>query len=138
MIGNSRAPIREPQSIARLSETFAKSLRARDLAEPLVSLDDNQPTAPGAELMRTRNLSVLGVRRAGLVAGWIEAADLANGRTLGDCARDFSREELLDEAASLDGVLGALAGAGHVFIEWRGEVMAVITRGDLQKPPMRM
>ncbi len=35
-------------------------------------------------------------------------------------------------------MLGALAAAEQVFIEWRGEVAGVITRRDLQKPPLRM
>jgi hypothetical protein len=129
--------IREPQNVARLSHTFAKSLCARDLAEPLASLDDSQPITLAVELMRVRNLNVLGVRSAGLVAGWIGAGDLA-GSTLSECARKFHREEVLDESASLDVVLGALAASEQVFIEWRGEVAAVITRRDLQKPPLRM
>jgi hypothetical protein len=35
-------------------------------------------------------------------------------------------------------VLGAFAQAEHVFIEWLGEVAGVITRRDLQKPPLKM
>ena len=129
--------IREPQSVARLSRTFSQSLSAVDLAEPLASLDENQSSALAAELMRRRNVSVLGVRRDGLVAGWVAAHDLAGG-TLGESARDFDRADVLDESASLDTVLGALGAVDQVFIEWRGTVAAVITRYDLQKPPLRM
>ena len=93
--------------------------------------------ALGAELLRTRGLGVLGVRRGGLPAGWVVPDDLTHG-TLGDHAREFQRDALLDSAAGLDVVLGALADADHVFIEWLGEVAAVITRRDLQKAPLRM
>lgn len=137
MSNTAYTPIREPQSAARLCRTFSRSLTAVDLAEPLVSLDENQPVALGAELMRTRNLSVLGVRRAGLVAGWAGMEDLTSG-TLGECARRFCREQALDESAGLDVVLGALSTAEQVFIEWRGEVAAVITHLDLQKPALCM
>jgi hypothetical protein len=137
MIDTANTSIREPQSVARLSRTFSRSLSAVDLAEPLASLDDGQPVALAVEVMQVRKVSVLGVRRAGLVAGWVGAGDLAGG-TLGECTREFRREELLDESASLDVVLGALVAAEQVFIEWRGEVAAVITRRDLQKPPLRM
>jgi hypothetical protein len=137
MTGTASTSIREPQSVARLSRTFSRSLSAVDVAEPLASLDENQPVALAADLMRVRNVNVLGVRRAGFVAGWVGAGDLADG-TLGECAREFRPEELLDESASLDIVLGALSAAEQVFIEWRGEVAAVITRRDLQKPPLRM
>ena len=104
MTDPSSAPIREPQSAARLSRTFSKSLSAVDLAEPLASLDDNQPAAMGADLLRSRNLGVLGVRRAGSMAGWEQAEDLVNG-TMGDHARPFREEEVLDETAGHDGGL---------------------------------
>jgi hypothetical protein len=130
-------PIREPKSVARLSRTFSQSLSAIDLAEPLASIDSNQPVALAAEVMRARNVSVLGVRRAGSVAGWVGVGDL-DGVTIGEHAKDFDCAEVLDESASLDQVLGKLAAAEQVFIEWLGEVAAVITRRDLQKPPLRM
>ena len=129
--------IREPQSVARLSYTFSRSLTAADLAEPLASLDENQPVGHAAELMLARNLTVLGVRRAGLVTGWVGPGDLT-GRTLGEFARDFRPEEVLEESASLDAVLGAFVTADQVFVDWRGEVAGVVTRRDLQKPPLRM
>jgi len=137
MTGPAPTPIREPQSVARLSRTFSRSLSAADLAEPLVSLDENQLVALATELMQAQHVSVIGVRRAGLIAGWVGLGDLAGG-TLGSLARKFRREEVLDESASLDVVLGAFAAAEQVFIEWRGEIAAVITRRDLQKPPLRM
>jgi len=100
-------------------------------------LDANQPATTGAELLRKRNVSVLGVRREGSVAGWAGAANLAGG-TVGECARAFRPGEVLEETDGFHSVLSALAGAEHVFVEWLGEVAAVITRRDLQKPPLRM
>jgi hypothetical protein len=129
--------IREPQNVARLRRTFSQSLSAVDLAEPLRSLDETQPAEGARDLLHMRDLTVLGVRRGGAIAGWVGAENLTGG-TLGECAREFRREEVLGENASLDTVLGALAQANHVFIEWCGEVAGVITRRDLQKPPLRM
>lgn len=80
---------------------------------------------------------VIGVRRAGLVAGWVEAAQLKSG-TLGENACDFAPGEVLDESASLEVVLGAFGKTSQVFIQWHGEVAGVISRRDLQKPPLRM
>jgi len=137
MPGNGATFIRDPQSAARLSRTFSRGLSAADLAEPLVSLDENQPTELGASLMQRRKLTVLGVRSDGVVSGWVGEGDLANG-TLGECARPFAQEEVLSESTSLDVVLCAFATAQQIFVEWRGEVAAVITRRDLQKPPVRM
>ncbi|MEO8353797.1 MAG: hypothetical protein ABI680_18880, partial [Chthoniobacteraceae bacterium] len=137
MIDPVPVSIREPQSVARLSRTFSKGLRALDLAEPLLSLDESQPVTLGAELLRKRGSTVLGVRRDGLVRGWVGRDDLTTG-ALGEQLREFRRDAVLDEAASLALVLGVFATADHAFIEWRGEVAGVITRRDLQKPPLRM
>jgi hypothetical protein len=137
MNGPSHHSIREPQSIARLSRTFSPSLSAVDLAEPLLSLDENQPATLGADLLLARNATVLGIRRDGLVVGWVGPSALTTG-TLGDHRRDFSPENVLANDAGFDAVLAALSTAEQVFLEWLGEVMAVITRRDLQKPPLRM
>lgn len=129
--------VREPQSVARLSRTFSQSLSAVDLAEPLRSLDETQPAEMAAALLAARSLTVLGVRRAGAVVGWVTTQELTAG-SLGECARPFRPEEVLGENASLAAVLGALGAAEQVFLQWLGEVAAVITRRDLQKPPLRM
>jgi hypothetical protein len=133
----ARSAIREPQSAARLCRTFAKGLSAGDLAEPLLSLDESQPSNSGVKLMRAREVSVIGVRRAGRVAGWVGLDDLEAG-TLGERLREFCRENVLDETVSLGAVLDAFAKSDPLFIEWRGEVVGVITQRDLQKPPLRM
>jgi hypothetical protein len=133
----SSAQLREPQSALRLSRTFLKSLTAADLMEPLRSLDANQPAAMGAALMRELSATVLGVRRGGVVTGWVQPSDSAEG-LLGDHAHAFGDEEVLDEGAGLDVVLTKLVHQEHLFIRWLDEVAGVITRLDLQKAPMRM
>ena len=45
---------------------------------------------------------------------------------------------VLEEDAGLDTIMAALPASGHVFVEWLGEVAAVITNRDLQKAPLRM
>lgn len=103
----------------------------------MVSLDENQPASVGLDVMRVREVAVLGVRRAGLVAGWVSEGDLTGG-TLGEHMREFSPESVLDENAGLDLVLVTFGKSERVFIRWLGEVAGVITRRDLQKAPLRM
>jgi hypothetical protein len=133
----AHAPIRPARSVTRLSQTFAGSLTASDLVEPLMSLDENQPVNMALEVMRRQEVRVLGVRRDGLVAGWVADGDLTEG-TLGERMREFAPEQLLDEDAGLDVVLVSLGTSERVFICWLGEVAGVITRRDLQKAPLRM
>jgi hypothetical protein len=137
MTGSDRIFNREPQSVRRLTRTFFKSLSVVDLAEPLVSLDENQAVTLGMALLREKNLSVLGVRRAGSPIGWVRSDDLRHG-LLGDHVHPFQREELLDESAGVATALVSLGTAEQVFVEWLGEVAGVITHRDLQKAPLRM
>lgn len=138
MISFTRTLIREPKRVARLSRTFSQSLSTVDLAEPLRSLDDSQPVAAGADLLRARGVGVLGVRRAGAMAGWVRLDDLGGRGTLGDRLHEFQEAEVFSDHASLAAILSALSKAEYVFVEWLGEITAVITRHDLQKPPLRM
>jgi hypothetical protein len=135
---SSRGFHREPKRLARLSRTFLQSLSAVDLAEPLLSLDENQPVSAAAELLRVQGVGVLGVRRAGAVAGWVAADDLNGSGPVGERMHEFGEGDVLGDNAGLDDILSAFGGAKHVFIEWLGEVMAVITQRDLQKPAVRM
>lgn len=54
MTDAAHTSIREPQSVACLIRTFSRSLSAVDLAEPLASLDDNQPVALAALGLQSR------------------------------------------------------------------------------------
>jgi hypothetical protein len=54
MNGSSLSSIREPQSARRLHRTFAKSFSVMDVAEPLLSLDANQPAGAAADLMQSQ------------------------------------------------------------------------------------
>lgn len=137
MTAASSISIREPESVASLSRTFSRSFTAVDLAVPLLSLDENQTSAIGTVLLDHREVEVLGVRRAGSVAGWVSRADLTGGK-LGERMNSFQDEEVLEETADLSTVLGALVEKEQVFVRWLGEIAGVITRRDLQKPPLRM
>ncbi|MGV3532282.1 MAG: hypothetical protein ACO1QR_07915 [Chthoniobacteraceae bacterium] len=133
----TRTLLREPGSAARLSQTFSRSLAAVEIAEPLISLDENQPVSVGVEALQSRKSAVLGIRHGGVVVGWATIEDLTEG-TLGDHSRPFEREHVLDESAGIDSALRKFANADVVFVEWLGGVAGVITRRDLQKPPVRM
>jgi hypothetical protein len=124
-------------NVVRLNQTFSKSLAAADLVEPLASLDDNQPSTLGLEVLRISGRQVLGVRRLGHVAGWVLAEDLTSG-TVGDHLRDFAATEILESDTGLGTVLEVLNRSRHAFVRWQGEVVGVIGHEDLQKAPLRM
>lgn len=128
-----------PRSVARLHQTFSKSLTAADLVEPLASLDGNQQAGLARELMKDDGRTVLGVRQRGLVTGWVDEQDLASASSsLQEAARPFQEESVVDADAGLGTVLTAMSHTPRVFVRWLGEVGGVISHQDLQKAPLRM
>ena len=108
-----------------------------DLAEPLLSLDEASSRAQARALMRREGISHLGVRRDGRVAGYVGADDPPGDDDL-SMFKPFSPAELLDDSAGLNDVLTCLAQRDVAFVRALGAVAFVVSRRDLEKPPMRM
>jgi hypothetical protein len=120
-----------------IRRVFTEGFSVRDIAEPLVSFDDVTPAPSARETLRRHDFDVAGVRREGRVAGYIEQASLTSG-TCGDHARSFEAAEVLPAAASLADVVFGLAEAPRLFVNLLGVVGGIVTRNDLEKPPVRM
>jgi hypothetical protein len=126
---------------ARISESvkriFTETFTARDVAEPLASFDAVSSAALVRDFMQARDFEVVGVRREGQLAGFVEVSSLADG-LCGDHLRPFDDAIVLDEATPLLDVLFKLNQSSRAFVTMLGNVGGIITRGDLQKPPVRM
>ena len=123
-----------PAGVRRL---FSEGFQVADVAEPLASFDVEMPGAAVAAIMDRERFAVASVRGDGRVAGFIERASL-NDRPCGAVSKEFAREAILPDTASLSACVRVLAGARQVFVTALGEVSGVVTRDDLQKPPARM
>jgi len=83
------------------------------------------------------DFDVMGIKENGEVYGYVERSTLAGG----PCAkygRTFHPRELVAESASLTDVFSVLRDAPRVFVLKGTKVMGIVTRGDLQKAPVRM
>jgi hypothetical protein len=85
--------------------------------------------------MDKRNLDVIGVRKEGVVVGYVERADL-RGATCGERIRSI--DAMISETASLADVVLGLVDSPRLFIRVLGAVGGIVTMSDLQKPPVRM
>jgi CBS domain-containing protein len=120
-----------------LRRVFADNFVARDIAEPLVSFDDTAPAADVASLMERRDFDAVGIRREGLVVGYVERKDLA-GKTCGESACPFDDAMTVSESSPFADVVLKLVDSARLFVRGMGAVGGIITRGDLEKPPVRM
>ena len=67
------------------------------------------------------------------MAGYVCAGELA-GRSLGACMRPLAGQQTLEMDALLSDVIQVLTRFDYCFVTLFGEVVAVIGRGDIEKP----
>jgi hypothetical protein len=122
-------------TIESLRRLFAEGFAARDVAEPLVSLDAGTAAAEALELMDKRAFDVVGVRREGAVVGYVERCDLS-GATCGQQIRPI--DTVVSDSAPLTEVVLGLAKSPRLFVRVLGLPGGIIAMSDLEKPPVRM
>ena len=108
-----------------------------DLAEPLVSFDQDAPTSAVKAFMKKNGFDVVGVRREGRVAGYARYNDLDDG-PLVTPINEFQEGDVLPSAASLYDAFETIAQNRRIFVEILGQVGAIATRADLRKLPVRL
>jgi len=123
-----------PDSIRRV---FLEGFVARDVAEPLVSFDQTADAASVRRLMDERGFDVVGLRDGGLVAGYVLGENLVEG-PCGAQLCPIDPQCVLEDTASLSEVIRRLSEHPRVFVRCLGVVSGIVTRDDLEKPPVRM
>jgi hypothetical protein len=126
--------MRIPDAVKRV---FTETFTARDIAEPLASFDADAPSAQLRAFMQARDFDVVGIRSEGRITGYVEKDALTEG-ACGQWRRPFDDAMVLDDTAPLLQVLMKLNRLPFAFISVLGSVGGIITRADLQKPPVRM
>ncbi len=122
---------------ADLRHLFGDRVTARYIAEPFIAFDSIRAADDIRIFMEDRDYDIVGVRKLGAVVGFADRMDLTSG-TLGDHKKRFDDRHRVDEAMSIVMVLTRLADSPRVCVEVWGQVSGIITRGDLQKAPVRM
>jgi hypothetical protein len=87
--------------------------------------------------MKRLDFDVLGVEENGIINGYIERISLE----IGHCnkyQRTFQPSELIAESTPLIDLFPILRDVQRVFVLDRNKVSAIVTRGDMQKAPVRM
>ncbi len=124
-------------SSERLLNMFHEGFNVVDLAQPLRSLDIGTDIEDAGKLMKKEGVPVLGIRRSGRIAGYVLPEDLNGDGALTEF-REFNPDQLLDDTSNLEELFAPLSEHNFVFIEVVGETVCIVTRDDLEKPPMRM
>ncbi len=130
-------PSRQRDTRIRLRRLFTQGITVLDVAEPFLSFDAARPAVEVQQRMEERLLTVVGVRRDGLIHGFARRAELVDG-TLGDHLQPFRPESMVTSDASLPLVFDALRHDRYAFVEILGQVGGIVSRTDVGKPAVRM
>ncbi|MBL9168435.1 MAG: hypothetical protein JNN07_11895 [Verrucomicrobiales bacterium] len=124
-------------SLGDLRRLFTRTITLRDIAEPLVSFDHTQLAGEVRTFMEQREFDVVGVREHGVVTGLVLRPDLV-GRLVGEHQRPFGAADVLPDTDALHSAFAALRDRRYFFVTVLGHVGGIVTRGDLQKAPVRL
>jgi len=108
-----------------------------DIAEPLVSFDAEQPAMAVRNFLEEKAFDSVGVRRNGIVCGYACKDELGDG-FLGGYLHCFTSDDLVLETDSLQRLIQSMSTKSRCFVKVLGEVGAIVTLSDLEKPPVRM
>lgn len=115
---------------------FVDAFSARDILEPLLSFDDTSLHKISSDTPVGLKTPVFGIRSNGLVTGYVIVDDLSSGAP---CEiRQFDQHQTVDFESSLADVIHILTHFRFCFVELDGTVIGVISRGDIEKPVVRM
>ncbi len=117
-------------SLGKVSDMFRKTFSARDIAHALPSID--HPVSATVEgLMEKTGAALVGVRRGGLVRGYVLREDPL-------LERSFRQGQVVGDDAGFTEVILTLSQHSHCFVRVFDSVAGFITRSDIEHPCMRM
>lgn len=127
------------ESRRRLKRFFEGTFRVSDIAETLASFDAERPAADVLAVLERRLYKAGGVRERGRVTGYVLTDELrGHDGTYGEAAREFEDDEVISGDAGLSEAIAKLGERPRLFVRSLGGVAGIVTRTDLQKPPVRM
>ena len=121
-----------------IDKIFLRGLTVRDIAEPLPSFDSQTPVESVKSAMTMHHIQVAGVREKGYVAGYLERSELGDSGACGQYCHPIEEARILAESASLSDLVMSLNQVPYLFVNFLGEISGIVTRADLDDPPVRM
>lgn len=131
--------VRRGTRVAELRRLFDERVTVSAIYEPLDCCFADDPADEIAERMRLYSFDETGLKVSedAAIAGYVRLVDLKDGRC-GDHRRDFVHTDLIADSTSLVDVLLTLREEARRYVLVGRDVAGIVTRADLQKPPVRM
>ena len=85
--------------IARFTRIFLDSFSARDIVEPLISIDNDKTSSYAIDLMNKRDFDAIGIRDKGEIIGYILRDELGSGMCK-SYVREYNENDLVSDSGS--------------------------------------
>jgi len=130
---------RKGTRLEELRILFAAGVQARAILEPLQCCPADAPGLVMKRILEQRGFDVAGVQETpdGPVLGYVEKVKLVGAHTA-DSLLPLHAEHLISDSTAIDEVLSALRSKPRVFVVVGTGVKGIVTRADLNKPPVRI
>lgn len=116
--------------------TFS-NVQAKHICEIFQSVPEYISSVDLCQDMNELDFDVMGVHQNGSIIGYVNKIDLETG----DCSdhmKQFKVSELISESTPIIDCISLFKNNQRLFVLERNQVTGIITRGDLQKTPIRM
>ena len=121
----------------KFKNKYLSLFTAKDIAENLLSFDSDTKIENANNAFIYHQKNVASIRINGSVQGFIKQYDL-KGNICGESMRHFTVDQVLMADDNLSDVIHVLTRHDYCFVSLLGEITGVITRGDINKPQVRM
>jgi len=121
----------------RALRIFMRAFSAQDIAEPLRSFDAEFEAGRIADYLNARPRNVAGLRESGKVMGFVRQQDLGDAAAQ-EYLRAFKKGQVVEGEATLADVVLVLTRHDYCFVRVLDDIVGVISRGEMQKPVVRM
>lgn len=130
---------RRGTAVSELRSIFEDGITVESICEQLYCVARSADSNDIARKLRAFDFDVAGIAQDDMspVDGYIRREDLTYG-TCGDNALTFRETDLISDSTPLVEVLSALRTSPHRFVLDGLRISSIVTRADLQKPPIRV
>lgn len=120
-----------------LRQVFIENFTAADIAEPLASFDASTSATDVLAVMTRRAYKLAGIRMDGTICGYVRQEALIQG-ACGDVLQPFEKGDVVADSLGFPELVRRLNDRPRLFVNVLGQVGGIVTKTDLQKPPVRM
>lgn len=130
-------PMKQLKSTSRDLREMFRNVTVSHIAEELVSCEADEESAVVRDRMKELDFDVMGIKEKDVVNGYVEQEELKTGSAR-QYEQTFRPSELIAESMPLIEVLPILRYTLRMFVLHGNRVSGIVTRGDLQKAPVRL